>query len=724
MKNSLKIKQSLLTALTISAALTLSACGGGSGGTAATTSVSSSGTPITGVAAKGIISGATVTAYCGGSKANPQVIIGTATTDVNGNYSITPAATCALPVEVVLTPKAGAQMFDEATGKLVTLPSTFTMRAYIANPGSTITTNITPFTDMAAAAINASSSAPTATNVGAAIIAVITSVLGGDDQLYNAKPMSPKDAIASGDLEVKKLSALLTAISAHAHKLNAADIGAGTASALKELEDSAVATITVSGADASVSAAPTGTSAPVDILRSDEGDMAGNISDAGALTISATPVTLPRAPTVTITVSASSPGVTSAKALFTSLRSNLILLSNSGKTGFMDTQVSAVRTDMKGLKRTLKEVANFMSISNHAIFLFSNPSILTTSGFVLYKSGTCYPDATNPAAIDCHWGDNRGADGSGTYHLTVLTQGVANTYNWSDILVTYVGWSPNPGTTSAPQTGTVVNGTLNGTFSGNVAALDSTAHHSHVTFSAALTTSGGNNVYTLTGGVSNLDATGKSLLALTFGTGSNIVVTPPPAGSTASSTFVSAALAGDAVSTNYDFHGNLTTTGTVTDLSGKKTVPASATFTGSITDVTNATVGKFLTGTMTETTDLSSYDTTKLTSAINFIKLNFGFNGSIINSTVTPAMTYAVNMTVDETVFGQKGLSFTYTDPSGNVVTVSRNGATPNTITATSGGVTVVFTKGSGGTVSAGTTSIGTISSKTVSYNDGTFESL
>lgn len=741
MKNSLKIKQSLLTALTISAALTLSACGGGSGGTAATTSTSSSGTPITGVASKGIISGATVTAYCGGQKASPQVIIGTATTDANGNYSLTPTSTCALPVEVVLTPKTGAQMLDEATGLLVTLPSTFTMRAYIANPGTTISTNITPFTNMAAAAINASSSAPSAANVGAAINAVIKSVLGGDDLLYSAKPKKPADA-AAGTLEEKKLSALLTAISSHANSLlktgatGATDTGSAMLLALKELDDSATATITVSSTGASVIAATGGKLAPSDIMNHDkleaEDHTINTNTDAQSITSFAPILTVYTGP-----ITATTPGITTAKALFTSLRTNLVLLSKSDKTGFMDTQVSAVRTDMKGFKHTSKGVADFMSISKHAIDLFRNfPTGLPPTFASSYKSGMCYPDLTTPTSIDCYWGDNFGIDGSGTDHFTILTPGTANTYNWSDTLETYIGWAPTPASTSPVQTGTVTatyttGGGLNSiAFNGTVAPLDSTADHSNVTFAANVATVSGNDVLTTTGGVTNYaDAAGtNSLLTLTFGTGSNVVVTPP-ASPTGSATFVSATFVGIAKSVNYQFDGNLTTTGIVTDTSSKMTVPASASFTGSITDVTNAAVGKFMTGTMTETTNLTGYDATLLTSPANFKKLNFVFNGSIVNGTVTPAMTYAVNMTIDETVFGQKGLTLTYTDPSNNAVTIARNSSTPNALIATSGGITVNYTPGVGGYVFSGDATnpanqIGTISAKIANFTDGSFISL
>lgn len=306
MKISIRGATELAVSMTVIGAL-LAACGGGGGSSAAAPS------SIGGVASKGIISGATVTAYCGGTNAT-SAVLGTATTAADGSYSITPNATCALPVEIVLTPASGTLMFDEATGHSVSLPFGFSLKAYIATMSGAITAHITPFTSMAAAVIDASSSVPSAANVGAAINAVVSSVLGGDDQLYNAKPVNPASAVASTDPEVKKLSALLTAISAHANSLYlaasgvtgasaVADTGTATLQALMELEDSAKATISITAASGVTTHTPiSGASAPADILTQDVADSRShtNNENTDAQNISDhTTVTLPPAPTGT-----------------------------------------------------------------------------------------------------------------------------------------------------------------------------------------------------------------------------------------------------------------------------------------------------------------------------------------------------------------------------------------------------------------------------------------
>ena len=709
----------------------LTACGGG-GGTAATSSLSSS--ALTGIASKGIISGATVTAYCGGSKAN--VVIGTATTDTNGNYSITPSTTCSLPVEVVLTPKAGATMFDEATNQPVPLPASFKMRAYIANPSTTLTTNITPFSDMAASVIDASSTSPNAANVDAAINAVIAAALGGDDQLYNAKPMKPTDAAASDDTEVKKLSALLTAISAHANSLvlakSSTDTGTATLLALEELDKAATSTITISADNASIINPPSGILSPADILNQDITDAQNSTDDPNmeAETIASSAPTLVVPPPGIVI--ATTPGIASAKTLFTNLRTNLVLLSNSTKTGFVDNEVSSMKTSsFQGLGRTVNNVDAFGSAASHASYLLQNASTLTyTNGLAYYNSkGSSCSIAYGASQVSCNWGGMYNATtGAFAIHQTIFTLASTGSLNWSDQLQNASGvptGSTYPGTvTSSGTNGT--NAVL--TFNGTVAGLDLTAVSSQINnLSGMESISGANTILALTGNVVNYDGSNNALLTLSFRAGSQIVGTTPTA--TAPSQPVSANIAVNAVTPAYSFAGMLTITNFVHDISGQYVKPGSVTFTGSITDLIHNATSPFITGKLTETTDLSAFDGTQPLSPTNFPKHTFGFAGTLVNFYASPVMTYTVNLTDDETVYGQRGLTFTYTDPNNNSVTISQNGYAPTTITATSNGVTVVYIKGTGGKVFSGDPTvpenqIGTISPKVVSFDDGSFFSL
>jgi hypothetical protein len=210
--------------LVLAATTVLSACGGGGGGGAtsdngATGTSSGGGTgattsyTINGVVAKGLVAGATVTAYCGGQASGTPW--GTAaTTDSNGNYSITATTACNAPLELVATTGGNATELDEITG--VPLAATFTLKAYLATLGATNTLHITPLSDAAAAMVDAQKTATNAT-VTSAINTVVNNVLNGDSATYNATPMTPAQAIASGNQGNLRLAYLLTAISAGAY---------------------------------------------------------------------------------------------------------------------------------------------------------------------------------------------------------------------------------------------------------------------------------------------------------------------------------------------------------------------------------------------------------------------------------------------------------------------------------------------------------------------------
>lgn len=211
------------TTYTTALILALAGCGGGGGssgtsGSQSTTGPSTSGTSITGVVAKGFVSGATITAYCGGKAAGTT--LGTAaTTDAQGNYSITSASTCNQPVELVATTGGNATELDEASG--TSIPATFTLSAYIAAPAATNVQHITPLSDIVAAMVDAQTGqTPTSSTVTTAANVLINNVLNGDAATFNATPMTPAQAIASGNQANLRLAYLLTAISGQANLLN------------------------------------------------------------------------------------------------------------------------------------------------------------------------------------------------------------------------------------------------------------------------------------------------------------------------------------------------------------------------------------------------------------------------------------------------------------------------------------------------------------------------
>ena len=158
------------TALSMAALLALAACGGGGG------SSSSGGTPSTvsvaGVASKGLLAHAKVTAYAikSDGAADTSKVLGSAITDANGAYQITglPPSTPVI-LEVTPLPAEGTRpattMKDEATGTdvVVAVDSGFSLSAAVVLDGTgTTSAQITPFTDMAAkfAEVQAAGGAP------------------------------------------------------------------------------------------------------------------------------------------------------------------------------------------------------------------------------------------------------------------------------------------------------------------------------------------------------------------------------------------------------------------------------------------------------------------------------------------------------------------------------------------------------------------------------------
>lgn len=265
-------------ALLASSAL-LAACGGGSGaaggvGAGGSGVTGASSTTISGVVSKGLVASASVTAYCGGQSGG-SLFGSPATTDANGNYSISSTASCAQPIELVATSGSGTTEIDEASGGIIA--ATFTLKAYIGNVGTTNVQHITPLSDIAAALVDAQSgTSPTSAAVQSAVNTVVENVLDGDSATFEATPMTPAKAIASNDQSAERLAALLTGISAQANALASAhgtngirSISAGTAKALQDLRDAATSTVGGSGGTAAPSSARSSGTALVQVLQQD-----------------------------------------------------------------------------------------------------------------------------------------------------------------------------------------------------------------------------------------------------------------------------------------------------------------------------------------------------------------------------------------------------------------------------------------------------------------------
>lgn len=182
--------------LMVVASLAIAACsGGGSSGGTPTAAVK-----IDGTVAKGIIKNGDVTAEELSVSGAVLRTVGTAVTDATGNYALTISSSYAGgPIKLTLSAKSGGATLmacDVAVGcgggilfgQDFPLPDTFKLVAYqlSAAAGTTVTAQITPFTNMAAARIEAlnAASAPVAisdfNNVVASATSEISQLVGVD----------------------------------------------------------------------------------------------------------------------------------------------------------------------------------------------------------------------------------------------------------------------------------------------------------------------------------------------------------------------------------------------------------------------------------------------------------------------------------------------------------------------------------------------------------------
>ncbi len=253
--------------------------------------------------------------------------------------------------------------------------------------------------------------------------------------------------------------------------------------------------------------------------------------------------------------------------------------------------------------------------------------------------------------------------------------------------------------------------------------------------------------YDATGTITGMQANGTASGSLALLAGSsfsqledvngNTPTTPAERNLGQTATFIVKATA---LSTQID--GTLTESAVMCDVSGFYCKPTNLSFTGSITNMANAAVGKFFTGTLTDMRDLTAYNITQMPSTTNRIKDKGTFSGIVTNNTIAPAAVYQVTLNEDRTVNGQNTVSLIFTDPSKNTVTVNAvilTNTPTQTFNVTSGAVVGVLhrtptTRGItsgltgnlyvGGTPTALGTLIGTLNGTTVNYTDGTFTTL
>jgi hypothetical protein len=369
------MNQVLSRTLVFSAVAVLSACGGGGGGVSSgSTSSGSTSVVVSGTAAKGLLQNALVTAYCGVKSSSNA--IGTATTDTNGNYSLTLTQTCAQPVEVVVTAKADGStiMVDEIDGPKPA-PISLNMRAFVSAASATVSLPVTPFTDMAAAIVESSvgtANALSSSMVSNANTAIITNVLGGNAGLFTAQPLPPSAYnTGSTTADQQQLIVLLSGISQAAQTASGSTTGERVQAVLTQLADQAKATIAVTstGFTVAANADPSASgNTPLATISSGLTALATSTTTSQGLTgventikssvtnvqtavvqTSTTQITQTAGGTVLTPSSAVQDAIAAARTLFAAIRTNVLALVNPQQSGFLQNKATALTDDVNGL---------------------------------------------------------------------------------------------------------------------------------------------------------------------------------------------------------------------------------------------------------------------------------------------------------------------------------------------------------------------------------------
>ena len=362
----MKRKTFLLRLSVLASAIALLAgCGGGGGGSGDAASPAATGGTIGGIAAKGYMKGAKVSAFCGNSEAATD-LLATGVTGTAGEYSLKWTTACTKVLKLVVENGTGTKMADEATGQDVDLPDGFKLRALVADP-TTTTKHITPFTDMAAEIAGTSATKAAILNAESAIV---KNVLGGDINAFQAKPVAPTAlAMIAASADERKLATLLTIVSAfaqdnatcrvkttHGARIKCAtdlfaaqakatvtavsDTGYTVATTVPAITPASMLAATLVNLTAGTIAGVTAKDLSADIL-SDASGTAAMLTSAASATMTAAAST---GGTVVVDA-AKDTGIQAARNLFNSLKTDLLALSNSSGNGFLDQKLSAAQTD-------------------------------------------------------------------------------------------------------------------------------------------------------------------------------------------------------------------------------------------------------------------------------------------------------------------------------------------------------------------------------------------
>ncbi len=319
-------------ALGITLSVLLSACGGGGGGAAVGGTTGSSMTLNATPALGAFADGSTVIVFDASGKecTRARTVAGSAALTIN-------TATCVAPL-VVQAGVVGDQYFNEATGVNATIAGSG-VRAVLP-VASTAPFGVTALTEIAATGLlNASGVvSATAATVTARNNTVATLLSNGNVTDPLAVPVAASLTRQAGNAYGAFLATLANLVTGRNPESIAHDLGADFSDDVWDGMKAGVSTNTPNAAAFGASMVAAGSPAMQ------------HINAASAPTIAFTGYTPTSGVAAQVTAAARNGGVapiTTAKNLFTSLRSSFVQLSNPSRTGFADVQMQKAKNNLR-----------------------------------------------------------------------------------------------------------------------------------------------------------------------------------------------------------------------------------------------------------------------------------------------------------------------------------------------------------------------------------------
>ena len=447
--------------LTLLAAATLAACGGGGGdegGTGGTPTTTKALISLHGVASKGRMAGARVTAHPVRSDGSVDLstVLASTESDASGAYQLRFEGTPDQPhvIRVAAKDDGSTTHLDEVAGTARPLPAGFVMRAlYTPRQSGEVaaTASLTPFSEMAVSAAERAGGGVTAANAAQATAAV-TQLLG-----FDPAQTTPRTVATATSADEQTLAILLTAVSGLAHD---GALGCTTGSD-GERTQCVVDTLARAASPSTIHLGVTAGGTTTDVSAALKAGVAKVLADA-ALRGPVSSVTLTPVVTnlgcseaaCTVAPAAGTPGdavataIASAKTLFGQIKSDwLALFSRGGASslaaGAVNVEAYRIRTAMQDIEAPVETLgkdlgALLMGLDLYSDYKAGRTSVATRShGPVPSNDGLADYSASESAGCTVNQGTNSAVTAttaaeagsvscSARYYLTRTTTRLAN----------------------------------------------------------------------------------------------------------------------------------------------------------------------------------------------------------------------------------------------------------------------------------------------------------